>query len=78
MWGMKPEYGSGLFIVLSTLNETSGKHSEAVVYKDVLNFLGNCFLPHMCSNCPALASTAIAGKELLKKPKGKHVGQQWR
>lgn len=60
---MKPEHGSGLFIILSTLNETSVKHSEAVVYKDDLDFLGNGFPLHMRCNCPALASAAIAEEE---------------
>lgn len=67
MWDMKPEYGSGLFILLATLNETSVKLSEAVVYKDVLDFLGNCFPSHMYCKCPALPSIAIAEEELLKK-----------
>lgn len=67
MWDMKPEYGSVLFILLLILNETSDKHGDVVVYKDVLNFPGNCFLSHMSCNCPALASTAVAEGELLKK-----------
>lgn len=67
MWDIKPEYGSGLFNILSTLKETSVKHRETVVYKDDLDVLGNCFPLHICCNCPALASAAVAEEELLKK-----------
>lgn len=52
--------------MLSTLNKTSVKHSEAVVYKDVLDFLGNGFPFRMDCNCPTLSST-IAEEELLVK-----------
>lgn len=64
---MKPGHESGLFIILLTLNETSVKCSKTVVYKDELDFLGNCFPLQVCSSCPALASATIAEEDLLKK-----------
>jgi len=64
---MKPEYGSGLFILPVNLNETGVKHSEVVFYKDVLGFLRNCFHSHLGSRCPALASIATVEEELLEK-----------
>lgn len=64
---MKPKHRSGLLILPATLNETSVKWSKAVFYKDVLDFLGNCFPSRMCCNSPALASIAITDEELMKK-----------